>query len=104
MSVSVCVRVCVCFYVRDHIFGTTPPIFTKFFLPVTYRRGSVLLWWRSDTLCASGFMDDVIFAHKPRLLYVRRRPAEAQCTRNLGLGYKLCALLPVAGQRTHGTT
>ena len=34
----------------------------------------------------------------------RRRPAEAQCTRSLGLGYKLRAVIPVAGQRTHGTT
>jgi len=34
----------------------------------------------------------------------RRRPAEAQCTQSLGLGYKLCAIIPVAGQRTHGTT
>jgi len=25
------------------------------------------------------------------------RPAEAQCTRGLGLGYKLCAVTPVAG-------
>jgi len=32
-----------------------------------------------------------------------RRPAEAQCARNLGLGYKLCAVIPVAGQRTHGS-
>ena len=29
-----------------------------------YGRGSVLLWRRSDTLCTSGFMDDVMFAHK----------------------------------------
>jgi len=48
-------------------------------------------------------MDDVLFAHKPRLLE-RRRPAEAQCTRSLGLGYKLCAVIPAAGQRTHGAT
>jgi len=34
----------------------------------------------------------------------RRRPAEAQSTRSLGLGYKLCAVVPVAGQRTHRTT
>jgi len=27
-----------------------------------------------------------------------------QCTRSLGLGYKLCAVTPAAGQRTHGTT
>jgi len=37
---------------------------------VTYGRGSVFLWRRSDTLCTSGFVDDVIFAHKPRLLDV----------------------------------
>jgi len=34
----------------------------------------------------------------------RRRQAQAQRTRSLGLGYKLCAVIPVAGQRTHGTT
>jgi len=34
----------------------------------------------------------------------RRRPAEAQCPRSLVLGYKLCAVIPVAGQRTRGTT
>ena len=34
----------------------------------------------------------------------RRRSAEVQCTRSRGLGYKLCAVIPVAGQRTHGTT
>ena len=27
-----------------------------------------------------------------------------QCTRSLGLGYKMCAVLSVTGQRTHGTT
>jgi len=66
MSVSVCV----CLSVRDDIFGTARPIFTKFFMRVTYGRGSVLLWWRSDRLRISGFTDDVIFAHKPRLLDV----------------------------------
>ena len=51
-------------------------------------------------LCTSGFMDDdVIFAHTPRLF-----DAEAQCTRSLALGYKLCAVIPVVGQRTHVTT
>ena len=34
----------------------------------------------------------------------RRRPAEAQCIHSLGLGYKTCAVIPVAGQRTHETT
>ena len=67
MSVSVCV----CVFVRDHISGTTRPIFTKLSVhDVTYGRGSVFLWGRSDTLCTSGFVGDVIFAHKPRLLDV----------------------------------
>ena len=67
---SVCVCVCVRLSVRDHIFGTTHPIFSKFLTRVTYGRGSILLWRRSDMSCTSGFIDDVIFAHKPRLLDV----------------------------------
>ena len=63
-------RVCVCLSVHDHIFGTTRPIFTEIFAHVTYGRGSVLLWRRSDTSCTSGFVDDFLFAHKPRLLDV----------------------------------
>ena len=70
MCVSVCVCVFVGLSVRDHIFRTALPIFTKCRAHVTYGGGSVLLWRRSDTLCTSGFMDDVIFAHKPRLLDV----------------------------------
>jgi len=57
-------------YCDEHISGTTRPIFTNFFAHVTYGRGSVLLWRRSDMLYTSGFMDDVIFAHKPKLLDV----------------------------------
>jgi len=85
--------VCVCVSVRDHIFGTTCPSFTKFFVHVTCRR--------SGTLCTACFMNDVIFAQAK--VARRRRSAEAQYTRSLGLGYKLCAIMPVAGQRTHGT-
>jgi len=79
MSVSVCLSVClsvslcvcVCLSVRDHIFGTTRPIFTKFLcvLPMAVARsssGGVVI----RSLCTLGFMDDVIFAHKPRLLDV----------------------------------
>jgi len=39
-----------------------PPISVR----VIHSRGSVLHWRRCDTLCASGFMDDVIFAHHGR--------------------------------------
>jgi len=62
MSVSVCL--CMCLSVYNHISGTTLPIFTKFFVHVTNGRGLVLIWRHSDTLHISGFMDDVIFAHK----------------------------------------
>jgi len=65
VSVSVCLSVCVCLSVRDHIFG---PNYTsdlhQFFVHVTYGRGFVLVWRRSDTLCTSGFVDDVIFPYK----------------------------------------
>jgi len=47
-------------------------MFTKFFVHgiCGSGSGSVLLWQRSDMLCTSGFMDDIIFAHKPKLLSV----------------------------------
>jgi len=94
MTVSVCVSVCVS--VREHISGNTRPIFTNFFVNVTYGRGSVLLWRRCDMLCTSGFMDDVIHAHKPRQLNVAARLIEAQPTCSLGLGYKRRVGIPVA--------
>ena len=56
MNVSVCV--CVCLSVSDHIFGTTPPDLRKIY------RACYLRLWRSDTLCTSSFMGDVIFARK----------------------------------------
>jgi len=59
-----------CLSVRNHIFGTTRSTFAKFFVHLTYGRGSDLFWRRSDMLCTSGFADDVMFAHKPRLLDV----------------------------------
>jgi len=42
---------------REHISGTTRPIFAIF-----CACGSVLLWWRCDTSDTSRFMGDVIFA------------------------------------------
>jgi len=68
LSVSVCLPVCVCL---SAIISSELHIrYSPFFVYATYGRGSVLLWRRSDTLCTSGFMDDVVFAHKPRLLDV----------------------------------
>ena len=63
-SVSVCVCVCL-----SAIISSEQHVRLNF-VHVIYGHGSVLLWRRSDMLCTSGFMDDVIFAHKPRLLDV----------------------------------
>ena len=43
---------------------TTHPIFPIFIVYITYGRGSVLIRRRSVTLRISGFVDDVILAHK----------------------------------------
>jgi len=66
VCLSVCL--CVCLSVRDHIFGTSD--LRQIFVHVTCGPASVILWRRNDTLCTSGFMDDVMFSHKPRLLDV----------------------------------
>ena len=95
ISMSICM--CLCVFVRDHIFGTVRPIFTKFFVHVIYGRGAVFL---------CGVVIRYVFPVFPAFIPVarRHRPAKAQCTRSLGLGYKLCTVIPVAGQLTHGTT
>ena len=87
MSVSVCLSMCLS--VRDHLFGTASPIFTKTFVRVTDGRVSVLLWRRSDMLCTSDFMDedDVIFAHKPWFLDVAAQLKRSAYT-DLGLAIK----------------
>ena len=55
-----------------------------------------------DVVCTSGFMDDIIFARKPRLLDVA---AQLKRSAHAALGLAInCAVIPVAGQRTHGTT
>jgi len=60
----VCVCVCLSAIISSELHVRASPIFVR----VTYGRG--YLWRRSVKLCTSGFMDDVIFAHKPRLLDV----------------------------------
>jgi len=58
-------RVCVCACPRSYLRN-----YTKFSVHVTHGRCSILLWRRSDMLCTFGFVDDVMFAHEPRLLDV----------------------------------
>jgi len=65
------VSVCLCVFVCPRLYiGNYTSDLHRISVHVTYGRGSAPLWRRSDTLCTSGFMDDVIFAHKPRLLNV----------------------------------
>jgi len=88
----VCLSVCVCL---STIIGLSSELHVRSspnflcMLPTAVARSSS----SGVVLCTSGFMDDVIFAHKPRLLDVAAQLK--QCTCNLGLGYKLCAVVPV---------
>ena len=64
-----CLSVCLSVFVRKHISGIERPIFTKFLCMLPMADGSVVLWRRCDTLCASGFVDGVMFvynASRPR--------------------------------------
>ena len=79
MTVSVCVCVCMFVCLRAYLQKYMSDLY-QFFVHVTYGRGSVLLWRRCDTLCTSGFMDDVILAHKPRELNEAAQLMEAQPT------------------------
>jgi len=108
MTVSVCVclsRVCMFVGPRSYLQKYTSDLY-HFFAHVTCGGGLILLWRRRDTLCTSGFMGDVILAHKARQLNVSAHLMEAQPTCSLGLGYKRRVGIPVAGQwtRTHGPT
>ena len=62
LSVRLCVNVCLCVSVREHISGIAGPIFTKCRVQTPSGRGSVLLWRRCAMLCTSGFMHDVTCA------------------------------------------
>ena len=82
--------------VCDHIFGTTRLIFTKFLLmlPMAVARssaGGVVIYYVLPALY------DVMFTHKPRLLDVAAQLKRSAHAASLGLGYKLYAVIPVAG-------
>jgi len=57
MSLSVCLSVCLSTHITRKPHGPTPN-----FVHVAYGRRPVLLWRRYDTLCTSGFADDVMFS------------------------------------------
>ena len=101
------VSVCVCVFVSPpaYLRNCTSDLY-EIFVRVTYVHGSVLLWRRCSTLCASGVMDDVILAGMLRQLNVATQLIEAQLACSLGLGYKLRVGIFVAGQwtQTHWPT
>ena len=97
MTVSVCVclsRVCMFVGPRSYLQKYTSDLY-HFFAHVTCGGGLILLWRRRDTLCTSGFMGDVILAHKARQLNVSAHLMEAQPTCSLGLGYKRRVGIPL---------
>jgi len=59
MSVYLFLFVCPRAYLRNYTSDLR-----QLFAHLIYGRGSVLIWWRCDMLCTSGFTGDVIFAHK----------------------------------------
>jgi len=88
----VCLSVCVCVCPRSHLRNYYTSDLHQIFVHVTYGRGSVIHWRRSDTLRISGVVDDVIFAHKLTGCSTRRRQAEAvRLTRTQSVKYPLQA-------------
>jgi len=61
ICLSVCLSVCLSARIIWKPCSQTSPIFVH----VAHGRGSVLLWWCCNTLCASGFTDDVMFSYLP---------------------------------------
>ena len=85
------VSVCLC--VREHISGTAGPIFAEFCVHILCGCGSVLLWWRCDTLCTSGFMDNVTFGRNGQ--YGDVLTAEPQPTTASGVAIPGRSLMPM---------
>ena len=67
LSVSVCLTVFVS--PRTYLRNYTSNLH-QFCVHAACVRGSVPLWRRNDTFYTSGFIDDVTFGHKPRLINV----------------------------------
>jgi len=75
VSVSMCLFVClsVCLSVRSYISQHTCPHFTKFSVRVNCGRGSIVFWRQCNTLCISGFVDDVVYDIMERMGQNQRR-------------------------------
>jgi len=60
MSTFVCFCLCVSVRPQGYLRNHTRDLY-QIFVHFAYGRGSVLLWRRCDTLCISGFADDIMF-------------------------------------------
>jgi len=89
--VCLCVCVCLSAMISWELHVWSSPNFWHM-LPMAVARFS---WQRSDTLCTSGFMDGVIFAHKLRLLDVATRLRQWGLHADSGLDVGI----PAAGSR-----
>jgi len=110
MSVSVCcLSVCLSVYLRVRV------CLSAIISSELYVRSSQKFLCMLPMAVARSSSDSVVICYVLPVLWMtlicskakvarRRHPAEAQCTRSLGLAYKLCAVIPVACQWTHGTT
>ena len=102
VSVCLCVCVCVCVFVcprsYEYLRNYTSDLHQFLcMLPMAVDRsscGGVVIRYVLPVLWMTSY-----FAHK---VARRRRPAESQCTRSLGRGYKLYAVIPFSGERSHG--
>ena len=59
---SVCLSVCLSVCPWACLWNRWTDVY-EIFCAAPCGRGSVLLWWRCDTLCTCSFMDDVTFGH-----------------------------------------
>ena len=59
---SACLSVCVSVCLRAYLWNCWTNLH-KMFVQIPYGRGQVLFWQLCNTLCTSGFMDDVTFGH-----------------------------------------
>ena len=90
---SACLSVCpcVCLFDREHISIEPMDQSSRNFVQMPCGRGSVLLWWRCDALCTSGFMDDVTFGRSG--LYGDAWKAEPQPTTTSGVAVPARSLM-----------
>jgi len=91
---------CVCLSVCKHISKTTHPNFTKCSVHVSCGRGFVLLRWRCNMLCTSGFVDDVMFSNH-ELNGSVSLPQQRHCSVVHGLTPLLCGIGSVLDDGRH---